>query len=370
MKKKVAAILAITMLFTLMFGLTQTNKRAVAAQSVNFGFAMRGINFQNQYKTQSNNAATKANGDGSYNIVITAKEEYSNLYELSLITNIKSTAVKDISLKVMSVTVQNKIYTANLNAYNMYTKDTYCKILLRNPYPTTESPVDYFDNEQVPIKSGGKIVIKISFSGIANVPDPYATAKPSPTPAPKLKLSVSPKTVKNSYKAVKALKLSWTGYKGTASKPVYLFRKKSTQTKYKLYKKVKNGVSYTDKAAGKGKKYDYFIALTETGVGPRSNVVSGKVKSNITIKPSFSLKRKRGYLNIKWKKAEGSYYVIYYKFHGGNWTKASLSSNKTKISKVSKLRISGKGFSVRVKTYDKVNGRKYYSKYSKSHKVI
>lgn len=64
----------------------------------------------------------------------------------------------------------------------------------------------------MPIKSGGKIVIKISFSGIANVPDPYATAKPSPTPAPKLKLSVSPKIVKNSYKAVKALKLSWTGY--------------------------------------------------------------------------------------------------------------------------------------------------------------
>lgn len=130
MKKKVAAILAITMLFTLMFGLTQTNKRAVAAQSVNFGFAMRGINLQNQYKTQSNNAATKANGDGSYNIVITAKEEYSNLYELSLITNIKSTAVKDISLKVMSVTVQNKIYTANLNAYNMYTKDTYCQDII------------------------------------------------------------------------------------------------------------------------------------------------------------------------------------------------------------------------------------------------
>lgn len=104
-----------------------------------------------------------------------------------------------------------------------------------------------------------------------------------------------------------------------------------------------------------------------------SSAVTSKKKSK---RPAISIHKKRNkksrYVQITVKSSVGSYFDLYMKKKGKKFVRIRLSKNSLKKGKrVVKLAYSQKGYTLwfKVRTYDKINGKKKYRAYSGQKKI-
>lgn len=165
------------------------------------------------------------------------------------------------------------------------------------------------------------------------------------------------------------IKLAWENV--TNADGYIIYRKSKKQTTWKKYKTISSGdkLSFTDKKTSNGVTYSYKICATSGGI----QGTFGGSKTICRLKKETAAAVNNGTCSIKitWsknKKADG--YQIRYS------TKASMKGTKTvkvKSSNKNKKTISGlktgKKYYVTVRSYKIVNGKKYYSAWSKKVKV-
>lgn len=126
---------------------------------------------------------------------------------------------------------------------------------------------------------------------------------------------------------------------------------------------------YTDKNVVKGKSYTYkvraFASYEDSWVfGSYSQIKTIKVSTSL-LKPVVSSTKKGKKLTLVFDKVEGTNYESQYRYIGDTkWTELSSLSGKL-TSKVTK-KIKANNFQIRIRTYMKVSGKKYYSQWSKS----
>lgn len=144
----------------------------------------------------------------------------------------------------------------------------------------------------------------------------------------------------------------------------------------------------TSNYAGKEKALkegtDYIVSYSNNkAIGTATVTVKGKGSYIATVKKTFKIvpksttlnsikSTKKGRLTVQWKiQTQTSGYQIQYarnsKFTSGKAAK-TIASNKTIKKTYSGLK-SGKKYWVRVRAYKTVNGKKYYSAWSKAKKV-
>ena len=106
----------------------------------------------------------------------------------------------------------------------------------------------------------------------------------------------------------------------------------------------------------------------KTGTGSRTKKKSGR--------PVISIQKKGGkkhrYIQITVKSSVGSYFDLYMKKKGKKYIRIRLAKNSLKKGKrVVKLAYSQKGYTLwfKVRTYDKINGKKKYRAYSGQKKI-
>ncbi len=166
----------------------------------------------------------------------------------------------------------------------------------------------------------------------------------------------------------KGIKISWK--KSPSAKGYYIYRKSSGS--YKKIKTIKSAstTSYTDKSVknSNGSAYTYKVVAysgSSTGSGATKKTVRLTGTKLSSVKNTASKK-----MTVKWKKASNiSGYQIQYatnaSFSGKKSKTVSASKNSQLISSLTK----GKTYYVRIRTYKKSSGKKYYSAWSKTAKV-
>ena len=142
--------------------------------------------------------------------------------------------------------------------------------------------------------------------------------------------------------------------------------------KAKEFKETETGFTYEDTAVKIGTTYKYEVTpyveyegekvygmTFKTSVVPKVKLKKASIKKLKASSKSFK---------VKWKKVSGaSGYKVSYKL--GKKTKNKTVKSGKKVSlKVKKL-TSGKTYTVKVRAWKKVNGKKYYGKWSKAKKV-
>jgi hypothetical protein len=132
------------------------------------------------------------------------------------------------------------------------------------------------------------------------------------------------------------------------------------------------GFTYVDEAAQVGETYKFEVRpyvlykgqqvdgdLFKTSVVPEVKLSKGVIKK---------LKKGTQSFTVKWKKVSGaSGYQVSYKLDKKTTKKTVNGGNKLSL-KVKDL-TSGKKYTVKVRAWKKVNGKKYYGKWSKAKKV-
>jgi uncharacterized protein YukE len=136
--------------------------------------------------------------------------------------------------------------------------------------------------------------------------------------------------------------------------------------------KTDTGYIYEDSAAEVGKTYDFEVTpyLNYKGEAIYGIATKASITPKVTVKKSAvkSLKKGSKSFKVKWKKVSGaSGYQISYKT-GKKTVKKTVNGGNKKSLKVKNLK-SGKKYTVKVRTWMKVNGKKYYSKWSAVRKV-
>ena len=155
-----------------------------------------------------------------------------------------------------------------------------------------------------------------------------------------------------------AAKVTWKASSGATSYTVY--RSTKVGSGYKAIKSSVKTLNYTDKTVKKGTTYYYKVMAVK---GSAKSALSGykSVKLiNYSGKPTLTLKVASKALTVKVKNAVS--YQIYYS------TNSKFKSKKTATVKTSKklssLKKSTKYY-VKARAVTKINGKKYYSKWSK-----
>ena len=136
-------------------------------------------------------------------------------------------------------------------------------------------------------------------------------------------------------------------------------------------------VTYKKETLEKGK--DYTVSyLNNTNIGKATLVIQGKGRYTGTKKVTFvinpkavklsSLKAGKNLLTVKWKKGSkiDGYEIEYsLKKNFKSAKKVTVAKANTTSTSMKKLK-SGKTYYVRIRTYKKVSGKKYYSEWSKA----
>ena len=142
--------------------------------------------------------------------------------------------------------------------------------------------------------------------------------------------------------------------------------------KAKEFKETETGFTYEDTAVKIGTTYKYEVTPYVEYEGEKVYGMTFKtsVVPKVKLKKASIKKLKAGSksFKVKWKKVSGaSGYKVSYKL--GKKTKNKTVKSGKKVSlKVKKL-TSGKTYTVKVRAWKKVNGKKYYGKWSKAKKV-
>ena len=137
-------------------------------------------------------------------------------------------------------------------------------------------------------------------------------------------------------------------------------------------KKTAEGYIYEDDTAEVGKTYEFEVTpyLNYKGEPVYGVATKASVTPKVTVKKSAvkSLKKGSKSFTVKWKKVSGaSGYQIRYKTGSKTVKKTVNGGSKTSL-KVKNLKV-GKKYTVKIRTWMKVNGKKYYSKWSAGKKV-
>ena len=169
-------------------------------------------------------------------------------------------------------------------------------------------------------------------------------------------------------------------YIGTSDSPVLLKKCSIAAVADKTYTgkaiKPEPAVKYGGSALAKGTDYTLSYKANKN-VGLATVTVKGKGKYVGSVSKTFRIKPKKvalssltagkKQLTVKWKKTAGAGYQLQYSL------KSSFSSKKTvtitsyaTVKKVIKGLKSGKTYYVRIRGYKKVNGKAYYSAWSKA----
>lgn len=318
-----------------------------------------------------------AGGEGTYELSYKTSLTTDGIYILTLATNLyKGTKVtlRGVSLKITTVGGKTAYYDISnaLWAYEDFDESKpYC-LTIKNPYcgynsgsvSDTNPAVNVFA-ENIPVSAGSILTISFTVSygengnsnsastadlGLSGVTAKYATV-----------------SGKNSYKA--AAKIGWKENANATGYVVYRSSKKGTGYKSIATITKKDTTSYQDTTVTKGKTYYYRVCAYgelegKKIYGAKSSEKSVKISSAL-LQPTVTSTKKANKLTITFKKAEGSNYESQYRYLGDkNWK--TLSALKGKLCKKVTKKIKSKGFQIRIRTYMKVNGKKVYSKYSKT----
>lgn len=165
------------------------------------------------------------------------------------------------------------------------------------------------------------------------------------------------------------LKITWIKSKDAKGYDVY--RKKDGV--YRKIARVKNATSYVDGSVKNftGKSYVYKVCAYHGSATSKFSATKSQVRvANANISSLKSTSRKT--MMVKWKKVSGcTGYQIEYskdsKFRN-NVTKKQIKHSSDTSKKISKLS-SKKKYYVRIRSYKVVNGKKYYSGWSKVENV-
>ncbi len=175
------------------------------------------------------------------------------------------------------------------------------------------------------------------------------------------------------------VKLTWPKVEGAAEYAVYRSQKPKSGFEEITRMKLSNNMgNYIDRKVQRGNTYYYKIRAFgvldgEILAGNYSRVQKVLISSAIE-KPTIKYMRKGNRLNIIFLKTEGSGYQTQYRYSDQKrWNNYSGLSGKIVKSRTVKLTSNKKlrriGFYMRIRTYEKINGKKVYSKWSTS-KVI
>ena len=166
------------------------------------------------------------------------------------------------------------------------------------------------------------------------------------------------------------VKVSWTADESTAG---FVFKVGGKETKYSA---SGNGGSYVHKNLKVGQKYTYTVTpyIYATVGGVQQKVYGKTFKITVTPKVSVSktkiksLKGARRSFTVTWKKvSNASGYQIYYKT--GNQSKMDTIKGGSKTSAKVKKLLRNRKYTVKVRAYQKVNGKVYYGSWSSAKKV-
>lgn len=204
---------------------------------------------------------------------------------------------------------------------------------------------------------GGKLTWKSSSSSTSS-----SSSSTTTTTVTKL----SKPDVEDPINKPKAILVSWEKVKN--AKGYYVYRKTGSATKWTKVATVKGGnvLSWKDtKATTNGTKYTYTVRAYAGSV--KSSYEKGEeiyrlTRGSITSKKSSAKKK----LTVKWKKnAKASGYQVQYSTSSSftKKTTKTVSGASTLSKTISGLK-SGKKYYVRVRSYKKVKGEKYYSAWS------
>lgn len=157
------------------------------------------------------------------------------------------------------------------------------------------------------------------------------------------------------------IQITWSKASGAKGYNIY---KKTGNGSYKLYKKItsKTTIKFTDKKVSNGKTYAYKIVAVNGSANSTATAMKIVRLSTPTIKSAKNTKTKS--IAVKWsknKKASG--YQVKYKT--GKTTKTKKFAKASSVKKVLNKLTKGKTYSIYVRSYKKVNGKTYYSGWSK-----
>ncbi len=169
----------------------------------------------------------------------------------------------------------------------------------------------------------------------------------------------------------KVVNLSWN--KSPKADGFYVYRKEGASSEKKIADvPMGDAINYTDRSVKTGETYTYrILPYTETDDGEKTaGNFSGKQTLRIddSLKlPKASASTKGKHMTLSFQQAEGKYYETQYSWNGKKWK--NQSRMKGKLQKKIVKKIKAKGFFLRVRSYDIVNGKKIYSKWSAGLKV-
>ena len=207
------------------------------------------------------------------------------------------------------------------------------------------------------------------------IPSPTPTVKPTAIPSP------TPVIVPDIVKTVKAIKTSNNNVRLSWNKlgkcHYQIWRSEGGNHKYQLLIQVDSRASYVDSQVKGGKTYYYKIVPIQNGwiIGSLAKAKEVKVKTDWLKRPTISVKikkkKQRQYIEVKLLSFGGKYAQIQVKkgkkYRNITLTKKSISS----VQKRYRLGYKKGGITlwVRVRTWQKIGGKKRYSAYSKAKKI-
>ncbi|MCI9446797.1 MAG: SH3 domain-containing protein [Lachnospiraceae bacterium] len=165
------------------------------------------------------------------------------------------------------------------------------------------------------------------------------------------------------------VKISWQAIGGADGCQVY--RREGAEGKYKKIKTLSdpNAVSYQDKNALPGKTYYYKVrALQKLSSGNNYSSYSKAKSVNCTV-PATSWNQfivgSYSEIKLSWeKKAKLTGYKIYRKTDSGKFACIKTIKDSAKISYTDKTVLPGHQYAYRIRGYQKVNDKNYYSAYT------
>lgn len=199
---------------------------------------------------------------------------------------------------------------------------------------------------------------------------------PSPTPAMnKLtveNLRVSTKKVKKSgYLYTPQITVTWK--ENTNCNGYVLWRRKGVTSNYKLLKEIEDSNIHTfiDRDVQRGISYTYKVVAYRTDK-TGGNIVQGEESMTKAVivnaklsTPSFTVKKKKKRLIVDFIVAEGKQFQSQYRYNGEKkWHPVPRMQGKIKKRVIKKLVATG--FKIRIRTYEKIDKKKVYSKWSKA----
>lgn len=190
--------------------------------------------------------------------------------------------------------------------------------------------------------------------------------------------------LKNSTSSKKSVTLKWDGQGDNCFYEIYVY---DTVKKEWTLMAITNQTSFTTKYTVKNNKKSYFkenmqckfrirgfysVEINGTKYTKFGEYAQITAATKITAPSSPTLSKGKKSIKVKWKKAKSAAgYQIQYatdsKFKKNKKT-VSVKGGKTTSATIKKLK-TGKTYYVRVRAYQKVNGKKVYSEYTKTIKI-